>query len=265
MAVPLTGFQAELGRLLAANRSEDSYLAGGAAILAAPNSRRFSRDLDYFHDSPGRVADAFAADQRSLTDAGCDVATEISQPGYIRAIVSRGGESTKIEWAQDSTWRFMPVMRSEVFGYQLHPVDLATNKILALAGRDEPRDLVDALFLHETLLPLGAMVWAAAGKDPGYSPLSLLEMLRRRGRIRPEDLQRLELAAPLDIHQVKADWIAALQAAEAFARQRPAGEAGCLYHSAAAGRFVAPDERSPGDAVPHFGRPGGVLPRVVER
>lgn len=263
--MPLTGFQAELGRLLAANRSEDSYLAGGAAILAAPNSRRFSRDLDYFHDSPERVANAFAADQRSLTDAGCDVATEISQPGYIRAVVSRGGESTKIEWAQDSTWRFMPVMRSEVFGYQLHPVDLATNKILALAGRDEPRDLVDTLFLHETLLPLGAMVWAAAGKDPGYSPLSLLEMLRRRGRIRPEDLQRLELADPLDIHQVKADWIAALQAAESFVRQRPAAEAGCLYHSAAAGGFVAPDDSPYGDAVPHFGRPGGVLPRLLER
>ena len=33
--VPLTGFQAELGRLLVVNRTEDSYLAGGAAILAA--------------------------------------------------------------------------------------------------------------------------------------------------------------------------------------------------------------------------------------
>jgi hypothetical protein len=34
--MPLTGFQAHIGRLLAVNRSEDSYLAGGAAILAAP-------------------------------------------------------------------------------------------------------------------------------------------------------------------------------------------------------------------------------------
>ncbi|MBE0566791.1 MAG: hypothetical protein IH621_12570 [Krumholzibacteria bacterium] len=58
--MPLTGFQAELGRLLAANRSEDSYLAGGAAILAEPHSRRYSRDLDYFHDSAERVATAYA-------------------------------------------------------------------------------------------------------------------------------------------------------------------------------------------------------------
>lgn len=263
--MPLTGFQAELGRLLAANRSEDSYLAGGAAILAEPHSRRYSRDLDYFHDSPERVATAFAADQRLLGDAGCRVDIEISQLGYIRAVVRRGTEATKIEWAQDSTWRFMPVMRSDFFGYQLHPVDLATNKVLALAGRDEPRDLVDTLFLHETLLPLAGLVWAAAGKDPGYSPLSLLEMLRRRGRVRPEDLRRLELAGDLEVTQLKADWGAALQAAEAFVRSRPAAEAGCLYWSPSARAFVLPTAKDGGDAVPHFGRPGGVLPRVLER
>ena len=143
--------------------------------------------------------------------------TEISQPGYIRSVVRRGEEATKIEWAQDSTWRFMPVMRSEEFGYQMHPGDLATNKVLALAGRDEPRDLVDTLFLHETLLPLGALVWAATGKDPGYSPLSLLEMLRRRGRVRPDDLLRLEMVEPLDVQCLKAAWNAALTAARHWA------------------------------------------------
>jgi len=262
--MPLTAFQARLGRLLATNRSEESYLAGGAAILAAPNSRRYSRDLDYFHDTPARVASAFEADRQLLDVDGCEVEIEISQPGYIRAVVRKSRDATKIEWAQDSTWRFLPVIESEEFGYQLHPVDLATNKVLALAGRDEPRDLLDTLFLHETLLPLGALVWAAVGKDPGYSPLSLLEMLRRRGRIRPEELQRLDLVAPLDVEHVKADWIAALQQAESFAKRRPPGEAGCLYVSPKTGRFVDPDKVPEGDTVPHFGRPGGVLPRLLD-
>jgi hypothetical protein len=31
--------------------SFDCHLAGGAAILIEPNTTRFSRDLDYFHDS----------------------------------------------------------------------------------------------------------------------------------------------------------------------------------------------------------------------
>jgi len=262
--MPLTELQARLGRLLASNRSEDSYLAGGAAILAAPNSRRFSHDLDYFQDSATRVASAFEADHRLLAANGCVVEIEISQPGYIRAVVRESGEMTKIEWAQDSTWRFMPVMRSEIFGYQLHPIDLATNKVLALAARDEARDLIDTLFLHESILPLGALTWAAVGKDPGYSPLSLIEMLRRRGRLQPAELERLDLSEPMDLRKIKTDWSAALQDAAEFVRRRPPLEVGCLYFSPQAARFVDPDSEPAEDIVPHYGRPGGVLPKFLD-
>ena len=54
--MPLTDHQAALAQLLSRNRSLDSYLAGGAAILIEPNTTRYSRDLDYFHDSQARVA-----------------------------------------------------------------------------------------------------------------------------------------------------------------------------------------------------------------
>ena len=43
--MPLTPFQAALARLLATNRSVDSYLAGAAALHIQPNSRRYSNDL----------------------------------------------------------------------------------------------------------------------------------------------------------------------------------------------------------------------------
>lgn len=262
--MPLTAYQAALGRLLAANRSEDSYLAGAAALLAEPNTQRYSQDLDYFHDSPERVASAFEADRATLLSAGNAVEPELSQPGYIRAVVRRGGDATKIEWAHDSSWRFMPVMRSDRFGYQLHPIDLALNKVLALAGRDEPRDILDTLDCHRRILELGPLVWAAAGKDPGFSPLSLLDLLRRRGRIRSEELERLHLAAPLDLEALKTEWLGALDSADAFVRSRPPEEAGCLYYAPKLERFVDPGAGDIGGIVPHFGRPGGVLPRILE-
>jgi hypothetical protein len=56
-AVPLTDYQAELARLLSANRSPDSFLAGGAAILLEPNTTRYSRDLDDFSVSQQRFVD----------------------------------------------------------------------------------------------------------------------------------------------------------------------------------------------------------------
>ncbi|HET9300046.1 MAG TPA: hypothetical protein VFO11_08875, partial [Candidatus Polarisedimenticolaceae bacterium] len=181
--MPLTDYQARLARLLSGNRSFDSYLAGGAAILIEPNTTRYSRDLDYFHDSEHRVAEAFRADRALLHDGGYALDVDLEVPGYIRAVVRLGSDATKVEWAHDSSWRFLPAVRDPRVGFVLHPVDLAVNKVLALAGRDEPRDVLDSLHVHREVLPLGALCWAACGKDPGFTPLSLLELLRRRGRI----------------------------------------------------------------------------------
>lgn len=261
--MPLTPFQSALGLLLSVNRSEDSYLAGGAAILAAPNTRRYSQDLDYFHDSAARVATAFESDRKTLEAHGYSVDAEISQAGYVRAVIRMNGAAAKVEWAQDSSWRFMPVIKSEAFGFQLHPIDLATNKVLALAGREEPRDLVDTIYLHQNVLALGALVWAATGKDPGFSPSSLLELLRRRGKVRPEDLARLHLSEPVDVKVLKQDWLSALDSAEGFIAKRSPDEAGCLYFSVSAKTFVDPDSSITGKSIPHYGRPGGVLPALV--
>jgi hypothetical protein len=262
--MPLSPYQEEVARLLSENRSFDSYLAGGAAIHLAPNTRRYSNDLDYFHDSVERVATALADDTRRLEGHGHRVVVDIRLPGYVRAAVSRGSDRTNVEWAHDSAWRFMPTVRSDVAGYVLHPIDLAVNKLLALAGRDEPRDFLDILDLHETVLSLGALCWAAAGKDPGFTPYSVLEILKRRGKYHAEDFARLNLVGEIDLPAMKAAWLSALAEAEVFVRSRPPAEVGCLYYSASLARFVTPGHDGPRDAVPHFGRPGGVLPRVLE-
>jgi hypothetical protein len=248
--------------LLSENRTFDSYLAGGAAILIEPKTMRYSRDLDYFHDSETRVAEAFTADRVLLETSGYSIDVDLNQPGFVRAIVSKDNDVTKVEWARDSDWRFMPTVRDVRVGFTLHPVDLAVNKVLALAGRDEPRDVLDTLHLHRSVLTLGALCWAACGKDPGFTPLSLLDLLRRRGRVREEDLARLDLAEPVDIHALKRDWLEALDSVEPFVEFQPREEIGCLYYSATQQAFIDPREVS--DAVPHFGRPGGVLPRVAD-
>lgn len=150
--MPLTAFQTQIALLLASNRTEDSYLPGGAALHLAPNSKRYSNALDYFHDSVERVATAFAADELTLNQAGFTLKLEMNQPGFIRSIVSKGEESTKIEWAHDSAWRFLPPIKDDRSGIQLHPIDLAINKVLALAGRDEAKDFLDILYIHQEIL-----------------------------------------------------------------------------------------------------------------
>lgn len=256
--MPLTKFQRELARLLAQNRSADSHLAGGAVLLFSPNSARFSNDLDFFHDSAERLADAFASDRAVLERSGYAIEVGMSQPGFIRAVVRRGDEATKLEWVHDTAWRFMPALPHPELGFQLHPIDVAVNKVLALAGRTEPRDFLDVLFIHREILPLGALCWAGVGKDPGFTPLSLLELLQRKGRYRPEDFARLQLAKPLDLPALKQEWLAALEDAHTFVASRPGEEIGCLYYSPTDRRFVQPSTAQ--RVAVHFGRPSGVVP-----
>jgi hypothetical protein len=249
-----------LARLLASERSPDSYLAGGAAMHIAPNSQRYSNDLDYFHDSVERVASASSADRVLLDENGFSIEIAIEQTGFVRALVRQGEDATKIEWAHDAPWRFLPAFKHDLVGYILHPVDLAVNKLLALVGRDEPRDFLDTMFAHRSVLSLGAMCWAAAGKDPGFTPALLLSLLRRRGRNRPEDFARLRLRDQPDLVALKGEWLQALDDAEVLLAAWPPEQLGCLFYSRGQRRFVSAFAASDGDIVAHHGRPCGSLP-----
>jgi len=44
-----------------------------------------------------------------------------------------------------------PLVEHAELGLALHPFDLATNKVLALVGRAEPRDWIDAIHCAEHL------------------------------------------------------------------------------------------------------------------
>lgn len=261
--MPLTDFQRAVLDTVRSNRSVDSHLAGGSALHLAPDTPRISNDIDFFHDSAERVRSAYDADASALRAAGFTITEQFAAPTFIRALVQRDAQTaTLIDWAFDSAWRFLPVQLDPVGGYVLQPIDLAVNKTLALVGRDEARDWVDILYAHSHILPLGALVWAAPAKDPGFNPRSLLDLLRRRGRPQPEDVTALHLTAPFDQQQAKLSWLAALDEATVFVDARPPAEAGCLYRDARTGGFVMPsaDAVVPTDVTVHRGKLGGVLP-----
>ena len=261
--MPLTPLQTGIARTIAVNRSPSSHLAGAAALHLEPASIRVSNDLDYFHDREALVSTAFAADRVLLEKAGYTVEIMLSQPGFVRAIVARDRESTKVEWAHDSAWRFLPPIRDPVVGFRLHPIDLSINKVLALAGRDEPRDFLDVLFVHRNFLSFGSLCWAAVGKDPGYGPEMLVEMLARKGRYREEDFASLELVAKPNLAELKRTWLEALEGARQLVKDLPAEDAGCLYWSPIERKFVTPSGGTTG-LIRHFGCVGGILPQVGE-
>jgi hypothetical protein len=91
---------------------------------------RFSGDIDIFQDSEHRLVSAAEADAKVLVGAGHTLSWGKIQSGKRQAQVEGLGETMQLEWVADSAFRFFPAQRDELFGYVLHPVDLATNKAL---------------------------------------------------------------------------------------------------------------------------------------
>ena len=129
----------------------------------------------------------------------------------------------------DSDFRFFPIQKDEEFGYVLHPVDLAMNKAMAAAGRREPRDIVDLLTIHEEILPIGAVIWAAVEKAPGFTPEGLINEIRRLSNYTAADFRRVSSEKPIDPASIMQRVRAALAEAETFVMQMPTDKIGLLF------------------------------------
>jgi hypothetical protein len=225
--VPLSEIQIEILCLLAERRDPESYVAGAAPLNR--DGGRYSEDIDVFHDREERVAAAARDDSAALAAAGYRVSWLRQLPLVYTAEVTQGDASTRLEWVVDSDFRFFPTLRDDLFGYVLHPVDLALNKVMAAAGRRELRDIVDLVRVHQTILPLGALIWAAVEKSPGFTPEGLIAEIRRNMCYPAAEWRALASAEPIDPKDVVGRLRAALDSAEAFVARMPTDKLGLLF------------------------------------
>jgi hypothetical protein len=262
--MPLTPFQTEVLALLGPQRSDDSYFAGGAALHLGPDGERFSNDLDFFHSAADVANHTFAADASVLRSAGYDVETRAEHRGFVSATVRRGGESTILDWAHESSWRFLPLVPMPGGGVMLHPIDLAINKLGALANRREPRDVVDVIFADTHILPFPALVWAVVEKNPGLNPASYLEQFRRR-TLTPEDATYLRFTGTYSVEDAAQHFRRMIAAADAFIAANKLREPGALLQDRRTGAFFVPETEEDWSYVrEHRGALGGVVAQPAD-
>jgi hypothetical protein len=111
--MPISDIQAKVLKLIAANRSPESYLAGATVINRAAKTPRFSQDLDFFHDIADSIAQSADRDADTLSRAGYEVQWLLRTATFHRAVVAIAAQRLKIEWAQDSAFRFFPVQPAD--------------------------------------------------------------------------------------------------------------------------------------------------------
>jgi hypothetical protein len=258
--MPLNRLQVHVLQVLAAGRSPDSFIAGGVALNR--EGPRFSDDIDIFQDSEQRLEAAALADEKALTEAGLRLTWKKIVSGKRDAEVEGLGDRMRLEWVHDSAFRFFPAQPDELFGYVLHPVDLATNKASAAADRREPRDIVDLVTIHEGILPLGAVVCAAVGRFPGQSPEELLSEIARHSRFTAEEFRVLATERPIDVPNLHRRIRAMIEDAQFFIGRIPSEAVGFVFLES--GRAVQPNLEALDSYQRHAGASGGVWPSSPE-
>ena len=194
--MPLTDLQKRILKAVAANRDPENYVAGRAVLDV--NTDRFSDDIDLFSDRKEDLDRVAGWDEKSLRQTGLSVNWQRRNDTFRRAQVGIDQDSTRVDWSFDSDYRFFPTEKDEIFGYRLHPVDQATNKIIAAIDRSETRDILDLKTISESILSLGPVAWAAAEKSPGRSPDMIIQELRRKAALRQEQIDEENLIRMVD-------------------------------------------------------------------
>jgi hypothetical protein len=267
----LTEFQRTICRLIASNRiaAGESYIAGAVALNELIRAPRVSGDIDLFHDTERAVSAAWDADRDVLERAGFTVTVIRELASFVEARITRGPDPCVMQWARDSAFRFFPLVEHSEFGLVLHPFDLATNKVLALVGRLEVRDWVDVISCDEHIQPLGYLAWAAAAKDPGFSPAAILEHAARTAHYSQAEVKELAFeGAPPDAAALSRKWHAMLGVARAVVALLPTEEVGRAVVDQLGGIYRgAPRELEQALArhaiAFHEGRIRGAWPRIV--
>lgn len=266
----LSAFQREVCRLLAQNRAAvGGYVAGAAALNTLLGGARLSDDVGVFHDTEAAVAASWHADRQTLEQHGFAALSLRAFPTFIEARIERGGEILLMQWAYDSAFRFFPLIEHPDFGLTLHPLDAATNKVLAFVGRIEPRDWVDTMTCSDTLQHFGLLAWAACGKDPGYSPLFLLEESARTARFSAPEFAKLSFdGTPPNPVELGLKWRAMLAQAHEIAEILPSEEVGkCVLNADGTLCNLGPRELETalqnGALRFHEGRICGAWPQIV--
>jgi hypothetical protein len=167
-------------------------LVGGAG-LALLLGHRTSDDLDLFCGVREDIEPVVRAVEEAGRAEGGEPARVRSGPGFVRLDIPRAQETLRVDVASDTAPRlvaedtYVGPVRVEALR------DQRANKLAALLGRSELRDLVDLYFIERAGLPAIEGLADATAKDAGMDPawlawaLDQIEVRQLRGMTVPLD------------------------------------------------------------------------------
>lgn len=123
------------------------YLTGGTALGRFYLNHRFSEDLDFFINADSQYQHYISELKNKITDKfTVNIQQSLFADDYTRFFIIEDELFLKIEFVNDvSYYPGKPI--NYKFGKIDTPINILSNKLTALIGRDEPKDIFDIIHL----------------------------------------------------------------------------------------------------------------------
>jgi hypothetical protein len=178
------------------------YLTGGTALAEFYLGHRKSFDLYIFTTEKGLIIPfSYAFEQELKKNFLVKVVRRYET--FVEFEVSAKGDSTKVQLAYDSPFRFENPVDSDI-GVKVNDyTDLIVDKTLAFFGRAEPRDAIDLFFILKKE-DFWKLIELAKQKDPGFD-LYWLAIALHKIKNFPDNLRDwpVETIKKVDIKELK--------------------------------------------------------------
>lgn len=125
------------------------YLTGGTALGRFYLNHRFSEDLDFFMNNDARYSNYIADLKNKITaHFAVNINQSLFTEDYTRFFITEEGINLKIELINDVAYY---AGRTAVYKYGNidTPLNILTNKLTTIVGRDEPKDLFDIIHISQ--------------------------------------------------------------------------------------------------------------------
>ena len=124
---------------------QEFYLTGGTCLSRFYIDKRYSDDLDFFTNQSPRFSFA-VKNIRQVLQAKFDLSVEVESKDFIRFKIN---DLLQIDFVNDIAFRYKDVVVNEN-GFLLDNIEnILSNKITAVVGRDNPKDIFDIYLISK--------------------------------------------------------------------------------------------------------------------
>ena len=154
-------------------RERRFFLTGGGALAGYYFGHRTTEDIDLFTPPGPTLEEASQVLQEAASEAGATLEPQRTFPEFRRLLARRGDETCIVDLVIDRA----PIIDDDKpvrDGVRVDSLrEIAANKLCAVIGRAEIKDLVDLQVLLTHGIELGAAVLDAEKKDAGADPATI--------------------------------------------------------------------------------------------